>query len=67
MDIDGMSNEKRTYMMKKGLCFKCEKPGHRSRECKEEDETEKKYKGKKPAKRRNVQEIHALLQNLSKD
>ena len=64
MDIDGMSNEKRTYMMKKGLCFKCEKPGHRSRDC---DEEEKKDKGKKPARKRNIRGIHALLQTLSKE
>ena len=66
MDIDGMSSEKRAYMMKKGLCFKCEKPGHRSRDCEEEDD-KKKDKGKKPFKKRNVREIHALLQTLSKN
>ena len=25
--------EKRDEMMKKGLCFRCEKPGHLSRDC----------------------------------
>ena len=30
MDIDYMSTDKRTEMMRKGLCFKCEKPGHRA-------------------------------------
>jgi zinc knuckle protein len=33
MDVDALSIEKRDEMMKKGLCFKCEKPGHLSRDC----------------------------------
>ena len=32
MDIDYMSTNDRTDMMKKGLCFKCGKPGHRARD-----------------------------------
>ena len=31
MDIDGMTAGKRAYLMKKGVCFKCEKPGHLAR------------------------------------
>ena len=30
MDIDYMTTDKRTEMMRRGLCFKCEKPGHRA-------------------------------------
>ena len=33
MDVDALSIEKRDEMMKKGLCFKCKKPGHLSRDC----------------------------------
>ena len=40
MDIDvvtqtynTMTNEERTELMKKGLCFRCKKPGHLSRDC----------------------------------
>ena len=33
MDVDAMTVEKRDEMMKKGLCFRCEKPGHLSRDC----------------------------------
>ena len=32
MDIDNMSTNDQTDMMKKGLCFKCRKPGHRARD-----------------------------------
>ena len=33
MDVDMLTIEKRDEMMKKGLCFWCEKPGHLSRDC----------------------------------
>ena len=33
MDIDALTIERRGEMMKKGLCFNCEKPGHLSRDC----------------------------------
>ena len=33
MDVDTLGIEKRDKMMKKGLCFKCKKPGHLSRDC----------------------------------
>jgi hypothetical protein len=44
MDIDAMTLEERTALMKKGLCFICKKPGHRANDhkgkSKEEDEEE---------------------------
>ena len=33
MDVDALNVEKRNEMMKKGLCFRCEKPRHLSRDC----------------------------------
>ena len=33
MDIDALTVEKREEMMKKGLCFRCGKPGHISKDC----------------------------------
>ena len=33
MDVDTLSVERRAEMMKKGLCFGCEKPGHLYRDC----------------------------------
>ena len=34
MEIDAMTAEKRTFLMKQGLCFKCEEWGHLARDCK---------------------------------
>jgi excinuclease UvrABC ATPase subunit len=44
MDIDRLSPEKRSALMKKGACFKCEKTGHMA---KDHDEYERKEKEKK--------------------
>ena len=41
MDIDRLSSEKRTALMKKGACFICEEPGHMARE---HDDHERKKK-----------------------
>jgi hypothetical protein len=47
IDIDAMSTEKRTLLMKKGLCFICEKPGHCASEHKD-FETKRKDKDDVP-------------------
>ena len=33
MDIDRLTTEERTQLMKEGKCFKCRKQGHLSRDC----------------------------------
>ena len=35
MDVDTITTDKRTQLMKSGSCFKCEKQGHRANECPE--------------------------------
>ena len=58
MDIDAMTAEKRTFLMKQGLCFKCEGRGHLARDCKG------KKKDASPQKK-SVKDIHALLAALT--
>lgn len=65
MDIDAMSTEKRTLLMKKGLCFICEKSGHRASEHKD-FETKRKDKDDVP-KRKDIRKLHTYLQKLSKE
>jgi hypothetical protein len=65
MDIDAMSTERRTLLMKKGLCFICEKPGHRASEHKD-FETKRKDKDDVP-KRKDIRKLHTYLQKLSKE
>jgi hypothetical protein len=52
MDIDRLSPEKRTFLMKKGACFKCEKPGHLA---KDHDEFERKEQERKRASTRRTE------------
>ena len=33
MDVDTITTDKRTQLMKSGSCFKCEKQGHRAKDC----------------------------------
>jgi hypothetical protein len=66
MDIDTMTTDKRAYLMKKGACFICEKPGHRAKDHDDfERDEKKKGKGKAPQKT-DIRAIHALFQGLSK-
>ena len=63
MDVDGMTDGKQAYLMRKGACFKCEEPGHLARDCKKDEEG--KGKGKTPQKK-NLKAIHALFKGLTK-
>ena len=54
--------------MKKGACFKCEKPGHLARDCKDQEtkDEKKKDKGKTPQKK-DLKAIHELFKGLTKE
>jgi len=70
MDVDAISIDKRTECMKKGLCFKCERPGNLARDHDEWEKQQKKGKGKTQGnvsspQNRSMKEIHALLSSLS--
>ena len=39
MDVDAISIEERNKLMKKEACFRCKKPGHRSKDCLRKNKT----------------------------
>ena len=65
-----MTTDKRAALMKRGLCFVCEKPGHRASDHKAGSSNNNDYRKDKdkapPPKKANVRQIHELLQALSK-
>lgn len=67
MDVDAMTTEKRTALMKKGLCFVCEKPGHLAKEHKDRNFGNEKKEETKTPKRRDIRKLHAHLQTLSQE
>jgi Zinc knuckle len=64
MDIDRLSIDERTRLMKEGRCFKCKNTGHRANEC--PDNEKKKFK-EEPKKKMNGRELYAHVQALFKD
>ena len=71
MDIDSMTQGKWTYLMKNGLCFKCEKKGHMAPDCPDPDDKDDKKKKKKVEKKKektkkeektwDAKAVHALI------
>jgi hypothetical protein len=61
MDVDAMTTEERTTLMKQGRCFLCRLFGHMARDC------PKKGKKTPPPAKKNVQDIHAMLTGLTKE
>ena len=66
MDVDQLTFDKQTQLMKEGRCFKCKKTVHRANECPEET----KDKGKKreePKKKMNSKEFYTHVWAIFKD
>ena len=38
MEVDAISTDQKTRLMKSGSCFNCEKQGHRARDCPEKNQ-----------------------------
>ena len=69
MDVDAMSIEKRTEMMKRGLCFRCEKPGHLSKDCPDKSQSNSFQPRKMNPKEltAHVRSLTALMSNEEKE
>ena len=58
MDVDTMTVDERTELMRKGACLKCKEMGHLSRDCK---------KGPlrfAPQKKQGYKEVHAQIKSI---
>ena len=58
MDVDAMTAEKQTALMRKGACFSCEEPGHLAQNC---------SKKKNISQKRTIKEIHSFIDALNKE
>ena len=66
MDIDYMSTEERTTLMRKGACFKCKETGHLARDCKKgQNTTPQKMRGKELAA--HVRTLMAQMEDKEKE
>src|ERR1700678_1486682 len=52
MDIDSLSVDERTKLMKEGKCFICRQTGHMAKDHKENDSTQKQWKEEAPKYKR---------------
>ena len=62
MDVDPLSTKRRAEMMKKGLCFRCEKPGHIGKNC--PDGQGRKLPSDGP-KKMNAKELCAYIRSIT--
>ena len=66
VDVNRLTFDERTQLMKEGWCFKCRKTGHRANKCPEETQD----KGKKKdelKKKMNGKEFYTHVQAIFKD
>ena len=66
MDVDRLTFDEWTQLMKEGWCFKCRKTGHRANKCPEETQDKGKKK-EEPKKRMNGKELYTHVQAILKD
>ena len=66
MDVDRLTFDKRTKLMKEGRCFKCRNTGHRANDCPEGGQKKEKQK-EEPKKKMNGKEFYTHIRAIFKD
>lgn len=64
MDVDYMSTEERTALMKKGACFRCKMTGHLSRDCPDRRKTYVPPQNSNVPQKMKGKELHAHVRAL---
>jgi Zinc knuckle len=65
MDVDSLSTEERTTLMKKGACFNCRKFGHLARDCPDKNERKKTEEKKEETKKKWMgKDAHAHVKKI---
>ena len=70
MDVDALNVEKRKEMMRKGLCFGCEKPGHLNKDCPKKrrpstSQAPPSYTPPNPMKKLAAKELYTHIRSLT--
>ena len=66
MDVDRLTFNERTKLMKEGRCFKCRNTGHRASDCPEGSQKKEKLK-EEPKRKMNGKEFYTHVQAIFKD
>jgi hypothetical protein len=72
MDMDALTLEQHSELMRKGLCFRCKKPGHISKDCPTKNNYQSYNHGKNseaPVQKTkmNARELYTHIQSLTKE
>jgi Zinc knuckle len=68
MDIDALTPEDRTNLMRRGACFTCRQTGHLSRDCPKKNQNYRPSTNSGNEKKKwNAKDIHAMIKGLSKE
>ena len=59
MDVDTITTDKRTQLMKSGSCFKCEKQGHRAKDC-----PNKRNQNQNPSQKTSTRDTYRNIRTL---
>ena len=66
MDVDALTIEERTKLMKEGKCFRCKKAGHLSKDCPDKPGSKPAEEKKEEPKKLTGKQLHAHIRSLVK-
>jgi Zinc knuckle len=67
MDVDRLSINEQTRLMKEGRCFKCKNTGHRANKCPDDENDKRKVKEEPRKKMVKGKEVYTHIQSIFKE